>query len=159
MYLRTKYAASFVREKVLRVFTFGSPPVVALKASRTVNKRNDSQSHTGCTSECSVLIACGLPSSLVYGFVQPWVSVCVCVCHKERTKTNRNSSLMPSVFPDTPGSFRSFVLRNRSFQANAEIIGQRWRDSDNAWTTASCHHPQSSSVVVGTGRIVSTHRL
>lgn len=53
----------FVRKKVLRVYAFGSPPVMALK---NVPKNPVRKDH------CAILDAFHLPSSLVHGYVQPW---------------------------------------------------------------------------------------
>ncbi|CAB9504910.1 Lipase (class 3) [Seminavis robusta] len=53
----------FVRNKILRVFTFGSPPAFMLE--KTVERKVPSQG-------CEILDLFGLPASLVYGQVQPW---------------------------------------------------------------------------------------
>lgn len=61
------YLAEFVREKILRVFSFGSPPSVM------INPDVKSPSGTAGDSEgCRILDVFGLPASLVYGSVQPW---------------------------------------------------------------------------------------
>jgi hypothetical protein len=53
----------FVRKKVLKVYTFGSPPVMALQNLPETSARKD---------YCAILDAFDLPSSLVHGYVQPW---------------------------------------------------------------------------------------
>lgn len=58
--------AEFVRDKVLRVFTFGSPPVLQLDPNVEVTGRE------GESEGCKILDHFGLPASLVYGCVQPW---------------------------------------------------------------------------------------
>ena len=51
----------FVKRRVLRVYTYGSPPVaVVAKSSKLF------------PDECPVLHAYGLPTNLVQGFAQPW---------------------------------------------------------------------------------------
>ena len=52
----------YVRDKVKKVLTFGSPPVTAL-----VNMPQDI-----LPGRCYTLNAFGLPSSMVYAYVQPW---------------------------------------------------------------------------------------
>ncbi len=61
----------FVREKVKRVFTFGSPPIAKVDID-TENSEEDSDMYG-----CSVLNTLGLPSDIVYGYVGPWVSTVV----------------------------------------------------------------------------------
>jgi hypothetical protein len=53
----------FVLKKVLRVYTFGCPPVIALRNAPKTSIRKD---------HCDILEAFDLPSSIVHGFVQPW---------------------------------------------------------------------------------------
>lgn len=53
----------FVEKKVLRVYTFGCPPVIALRNAPKTSIQKD---------HCAILDAFDLPSSLVHGFVQPW---------------------------------------------------------------------------------------
>jgi hypothetical protein len=55
--------AEFVQKKVLRCYTFGCPPVIALRNTPKTSNRKD---------HCSILDSFDLPSSLVHGFVQPW---------------------------------------------------------------------------------------
>ena len=64
--LTEEFGADFVRSKVLRVFTYGSPPVTRftrMKKEKSSKKR---------PSNLSVLNSFGLPESIVYGYVQPW---------------------------------------------------------------------------------------
>jgi hypothetical protein len=77
-------AADFVRDKVLRVFTFGSPPV-AVCSRKPLLLEEDAEEESniwdgpvfkGSSGEaygCSILEAFGLPPSIVYGYIQPWV--------------------------------------------------------------------------------------
>jgi hypothetical protein len=71
----------FVREKVLRVFSFGSPPVTTMaRGLFDGNVEEYLGSIDGIPEEepetdpymCDILTAFGLPSTMVYGFVQPW---------------------------------------------------------------------------------------
>ena len=69
----------FVEERVLRVYTFGSPPVTALSESKTSssssNGSGDGSKRRKTSSSrvhCSVLESLGLPTNLVWAFVQPW---------------------------------------------------------------------------------------
>jgi hypothetical protein len=52
----------FTQEKIKRVYTFGSPPIAKFKSG------------AGALKECSLLHALGLPSNMVYGYIEPWVS-------------------------------------------------------------------------------------
>lgn len=60
--------ADFVKYKILRVFTFGSPPIVRRRDSDNDDNRrsNDEIYH------CPILEKFELPSSLVQAYVQPW---------------------------------------------------------------------------------------
>jgi len=67
--------ADYVRDKVLRVFTFGSPPVLAEEISLLENDppQQDSVEDVNDNLYASPLLEkCGLPSDIVYGVVQPW---------------------------------------------------------------------------------------
>ena len=55
------------RNRVLRVFTFGSPPIFELESTSNLE-----QMVTQGSNSCSILDAFGLPSSLVYAYNQPW---------------------------------------------------------------------------------------
>ncbi|EED91263.1 predicted protein [Thalassiosira pseudonana CCMP1335] len=64
---------NFVRERVLRVFTFGSPPVFMTES--TSNLRDIATAINGNSvsyEPCSILEGLGLPTDTVYGFNQPW---------------------------------------------------------------------------------------
>lgn len=76
----------FVRDKVLRVYTFGSPPVTCIPRGFYDGEVEEHLRSIGGVREvnperelykCDVLKAFGLPCSTVYGFVQPWVSLVV----------------------------------------------------------------------------------
>jgi hypothetical protein len=55
--------SEYAQKKVLRVYTFGCPPVIALRNTPKTSNRKD---------HCAILDSFDLPSSLVHGFVQPW---------------------------------------------------------------------------------------
>jgi len=57
--------ASFVKEKTLRVFTFGAPPIFEI---------NNSPDGDSCSvlDSCPVLTALDLPTNIVYSYCQPW---------------------------------------------------------------------------------------
>jgi len=56
----------FVKERIKTVYTFGAPPVLALRDPPPVLPGSVDPDHD------DILHAAGLPSSLVKGFVQPW---------------------------------------------------------------------------------------
>jgi len=58
--------ASFVRDNVFRVFTYGSPPIFEIES--TSNTKRDGY----LDDSCSILDAFDLPTDLVYGYCQPW---------------------------------------------------------------------------------------
>jgi len=60
--LTEHHGDTFVREKVLRTFTFGSIPVAFFAG--TANTTED--------IDCPILRSYGLPASMIYGYVQPW---------------------------------------------------------------------------------------
>jgi hypothetical protein len=72
----------FVRDKVLRVYTFGSPPVASTPHDffdgevevylRSIDGLRESDPEME-QYKCDTLKAFGLSCSMVYGFVQPWV--------------------------------------------------------------------------------------
>jgi hypothetical protein len=72
--------ADYVDQRVLRVYTFGSPPVATLSdkimkaGSSKSNKRQKSPSSP--LLYCEVLESLGLPTGLVWAFVQPWDPIC-----------------------------------------------------------------------------------
>lgn len=64
LFLLTEYRGdSFVREKVLRTFTFGAIPIAFSDATEEVKEE---------MVDCPILRSYGLPTSIVYGYVQPW---------------------------------------------------------------------------------------
>lgn len=54
----------YVRNKILRVFTFGNPAVVCLRKPRRKTSEAD--------ETCDILKAFELPTNIVHGFAQPW---------------------------------------------------------------------------------------
>ncbi|GKY96697.1 hypothetical protein MPSEU_000629200 [Mayamaea pseudoterrestris] len=62
----------FVSDKVLRVYTFGSPPVMALSLSKSGKAGPKRSMTTSNEHACDVLDSIGLPSTIIYGFIQPW---------------------------------------------------------------------------------------
>ena len=77
------FGVQFVRDKVLRVYTFGAPPVTSMPHGfydgeveeylRSINGLRESDPELE-PYKCDTLKAFGLSCSMVYGFVQPWVS-------------------------------------------------------------------------------------
>ena len=57
--------AEFVRDKVVRVYTFGSPPIATVPGTTTRPSRKSRH-------ECPVLRQFNLPSDMVYGYIQPY---------------------------------------------------------------------------------------
>jgi hypothetical protein len=81
----TPFAVDFVEERLLRAYAFGCPPV-AVKISSAVTgdaplkrKMSSSASRGDIPYNCEILEAFGLQSSMVYGYVQPWVSLHACM--------------------------------------------------------------------------------
>ena len=70
--------ADAIKQKVLRVYAHGSPPIASLAQAspysptpirdQSPDFRRDTDYH------CEILDAFGLPSNMVHGFIQPWVS-------------------------------------------------------------------------------------
>mmetsp|Transcript_17920 Transcript_17920/g.36001 ORF Transcript_17920/g.36001 Transcript_17920/m.36001 type:complete len:834 (+) Transcript_17920:3-2504(+) len=52
--------ADFVKQKVIRVFTYGSPPIFLLKKADQIEEKS------------SILETFGLPDSIAFGYNQPW---------------------------------------------------------------------------------------
>lgn len=70
MILLTKSrGSSFVRDNVLRVFTFGSPPIFSVDTTSNL-KRIANGKERG--DYCSILDAFDLPTSIVFSYSQPW---------------------------------------------------------------------------------------
>ena len=61
--------ASFVRENILRVFTFGSPPIFSVDTTSNLKRLANDE---GRGDYCSILDAFDLPTSIVYSYLQPW---------------------------------------------------------------------------------------
>lgn len=74
----TLHVVEFVRDKILRVFSFGSPPVTTLPLDFCLEE--DEEEYLGSIDglpepdpyQCDILKAFDLPCSMVYTFVQPW---------------------------------------------------------------------------------------
>mmetsp|Transcript_8429 Transcript_8429/g.21020 ORF Transcript_8429/g.21020 Transcript_8429/m.21020 type:complete len:1135 (-) Transcript_8429:963-4367(-) len=62
--IATEEGLGFVFDRILRVYTHGSPPVAAL-----VERADDSSTEK---HPCSILEAFGLPADIVYNYVQPY---------------------------------------------------------------------------------------
>lgn len=56
----------YVKDRIKRVYTFGSPPVAIYEGKVGGNGEASKDS-------CSVLEGMGLPSDIVYGYIEPWV--------------------------------------------------------------------------------------
>ena len=56
----------FVRQRVLRVFAYGSPPILELLSTTDINDEELEG------FQCSILEAFDLPSDIVYSYNQPW---------------------------------------------------------------------------------------
>ncbi len=71
-FLRTIFIfiADYVRDRILRVYSHGSPPVATL-ANTTFAQSYTNEKFSG-TQRCRVLEAFDLPASMVYGFIQPY---------------------------------------------------------------------------------------
>jgi len=61
----------FVQDKVQRVFTFGSPPIAIVNDGET-ELESHGNGEDSISYDCPILEAIGLPSDMVYGYVQPW---------------------------------------------------------------------------------------
>jgi len=80
--LAEERGSEFVSEKISRVYTFGSPPVVSIAAnqnstSHVLSSESEQTSRQKAKSsldmyKCDVLRKFGLPASIVFAFVQPW---------------------------------------------------------------------------------------
>ena len=60
----------YAEDKIKRVFTFGSPPVA-------IYERKSEGNGEVSKDTCPVLEGMGLPSDIVYGFIEPWVSILI----------------------------------------------------------------------------------
>jgi hypothetical protein len=80
--LTQERGADFVNKKIARVYTFGSPPVATVGYTPQLDLENGSKDKMGKDSlqnndtihaySGSALTRFGLPTSIVYGYVQPW---------------------------------------------------------------------------------------
>mmetsp|Transcript_8854 Transcript_8854/g.21095 ORF Transcript_8854/g.21095 Transcript_8854/m.21095 type:complete len:613 (+) Transcript_8854:1-1839(+) len=68
--ITSERGVDYVRDRILRVYSHGSPPVATL-VNNSTTKLADDQKFSG-TQRCPVLEAFGLPSSTIYGFIQPY---------------------------------------------------------------------------------------
>lgn len=59
--MRNEYGADFTRNKILKVFTFGSPPIAVIQGQKSRGRKQ----------QCEILEAFQLPTSMVHGFCQP----------------------------------------------------------------------------------------
>ena len=57
-------------QNVLRVFTFGSPPIFEIESAS--NPKGMSQLEGSGGDTCSILDAFDLPTDIVYSYNQPW---------------------------------------------------------------------------------------
>jgi len=64
--LEQEMGAEFIREHIMKVYTFGSPPIACLPV---INPESQPQSQQ---DYCAILDAFGLPSDLIHSYVQPW---------------------------------------------------------------------------------------
>lgn len=69
MLLTAEKGVDYVRDRLLRVYTFGSPPIVAIP--RSSSKKTTSATDSNPYS-CEILTSMNLPGDLVHAFVQPW---------------------------------------------------------------------------------------
>jgi hypothetical protein len=70
----------YVRDRVLRVYTHGMPPIaMATKPGPTTKRKTVAlEQH-----QCPILEAFNLPATMVYAYIQPYVSFhCCLVCHE-----------------------------------------------------------------------------
>ena len=86
--LTQERGAEFVKDKIWRVYTFGSPPVVRLQpnapevltqperinasVSSSTTTKPTKVSSSPSTSYCDILDVFNLPTDIVYSYVQPW---------------------------------------------------------------------------------------
>ena len=63
---KNNLTAEFVNEKILRVFSFGSPPVALPTNGLLLNDE--------VLQDCPILKSLNIQPDKVYGYVQPWVS-------------------------------------------------------------------------------------
>eukprot|EP00980_Cylindrotheca_fusiformis_P027835 scaffold22560_cov135-Cylindrotheca_fusiformis.AAC.46 len=66
--------SEYVKDRVLRVFAFGSPPIAAIENAQIVKQRAKKKTTMSQRHSCQVLEEFGLPANMVFGYVQPYVS-------------------------------------------------------------------------------------
>eukprot|EP00550_Attheya_septentrionalis_P007696 CAMPEP_0198281860 /NCGR_PEP_ID=MMETSP1449-20131203/1733_1 /TAXON_ID=420275 /ORGANISM="Attheya septentrionalis, Strain CCMP2084" /LENGTH=820 /DNA_ID=CAMNT_0043977829 /DNA_START=330 /DNA_END=2792 /DNA_ORIENTATION=- len=71
MLFTEEYGAEYVQNKVMRVFTFGAPPISMMSSSSSVERKPRTNSEQS-SPVCPVLDALGLSPTLVYEYSQPW---------------------------------------------------------------------------------------
>ena len=68
-------AADYVQNRILRVFAYGSPPVAEMISSPPPKQGKKQKVMPGLEStHCQVLETFGLPTTMVFGYIQPYVS-------------------------------------------------------------------------------------
>jgi len=68
--ITSEHGANYARDRILRVYSHGSPPVAAL--TNDIISQSNTKEKFGGTQRCPVLESFDLPSSMVYGFIQPY---------------------------------------------------------------------------------------
>lgn len=68
--ITSERGADYVRDRILRAYSHGSPPVATL-ANDDIAQSSRNEKFGG-TQRCAVLEAFDLPPSMVYGFIQPY---------------------------------------------------------------------------------------
>ena len=73
------WEAEYVKERMLRVYSHGSPPIASVISSPSSNSKNangDKKNSDASTGDnmypCPVLSSFGLPHDMVYGYAQPY---------------------------------------------------------------------------------------
>ena len=69
-YLHLRMLVEFVQDRVKRVYTHGSPPIAAMNVKSPARKASSGPEEI----QCEILEAFDLPATMVYGYVQPYVS-------------------------------------------------------------------------------------
>jgi hypothetical protein len=64
------WIADYVRDRIPRVYSHGSPPVATL-VNKTIAQSSADEKFGG-TQRCPILEAFDLPPSMIYGFIQPY---------------------------------------------------------------------------------------
>jgi hypothetical protein len=79
-----------VQDKIKRVFTFGSPPIAIYEAGPQVDI-------VPSTNTCAILERLGLPSDIVHGFIEPWVSLSL-QYYESLLQSDHSNILVSSLF-------------------------------------------------------------